>query len=80
MRVNGYRITKGPGGHVKTGAYAQAALDGLGLDEHLDAFETLRQLRNQSEYSALWVGPDEVREAAAHAAAIVEAVATALGI
>lgn len=75
MRANGYRITKGPGAHVKTGEYALAALDALRIEAHLDEFDALRQLRNQSEYEALFVQPDEVQEVLAHARAIVEAVA-----
>lgn len=75
MRANGYRITKGQGAHVKTGEYALAALDALGIEEHLDEFDALRQLRNQSEYEALFVQPDEVDEILAHARTIVEAVA-----
>lgn len=78
MRANGYRITKGAGAHVKTGEYALAALDALGIEEHLDEFDALRQLRNQSEYEALFVQPDEVQEVLAHARAIVEAVADLL--
>src|SRR4051812_21707629 len=42
MRANGYRTSKGPGAHVKTGSYAAAALDGLAVDQHLEEFETLR--------------------------------------
>jgi hypothetical protein len=65
---------------VKTGAYALAALDELPIGPHLAEFDALRNLRNQSEYSGLWVGADEVTEATAHAAAIVEAVARTLGV
>lgn len=63
MRAHGYRITKGPGEHVKTGAYALAALDALDIEAHLDEFE------------ALFVRPDEVARALIHARAVVEAVA-----
>jgi hypothetical protein len=80
MRANGYRITKGPGAHVKTGEYALAALDALGIEEHLDEFDTLRQLRNQSEYEALFVEPDEVEQASTHARAIVDAVQATLDL
>lgn len=78
MRAHGYRITKGPGGHVKTGDYALAAMDTLDIEAHLDEFDALRQLRNQSEYEALFVQPDDVAQALTHACAIVEAVAGAL--
>ena len=79
MRANGYRVTKGPGGHAKTGEYALAALDQLGIEAHLDEFDSLRLIRNQGEYQALFVGADEVEQAHGHAQAIVDAVACALG-
>lgn len=75
MRAHGYRVTRGPGAHAKTGEYAQAALDHLGIGAHLDEFETLRDLRNQSEYEALSVEIGEVREALEHASVIVKAIA-----
>ncbi len=78
MRANGYRITKGPGAHARTGEYALAALDALNIEAHLDGFDALRQLRNQSEYEALFVQPDDVEQALAHARRIVEAVAAVL--
>jgi hypothetical protein len=74
MRSRGYRVTRGPGAHAKTGGYALAALDQLGIASHLDEFDTLRDLRNQSEYEALSVDVDDVREAFEHATAIVDAV------
>lgn len=78
MRANGYRVTKGAGGHRKTGEYALAALDALDIGPHLDEFDALRQLRNQSEYEALFVQSDEVEHAREHARAIVDAVAAVL--
>lgn len=78
MRANGYRVTRGAG-HMKTGEYGRAALDHLDIDLHLDEFELLRQMRNQSEYEALRIDDDEVREAFEHATAVVEAVAGELG-
>lgn len=75
MRSRGYRVTRGPGAHAKTGAYALAALDHLGIAAQLDEFDTLRDLRNQSEYEALSVDVDDAREALEHATAIVEAIA-----
>ncbi|MEX2211791.1 MAG: hypothetical protein WD689_08540 [Gaiellaceae bacterium] len=75
MRSRGYRVTKGLGAHAKTGEYALAALDHLDVGAHLDEFDALRDLRNQSEYEALHVNVAEVREALEHASAIVEAVA-----
>lgn len=75
MRSRGYRVTRGLGAHAKTGEYALAALDHLDIEAHLDEFDTLRDLRNQSEYEALSVGVDDVREAVEHATAVVDAVA-----
>ncbi len=75
MRSRGYRVTRGAGAHAKTGEYALAALDHLDISAHLDEFDALRDLRNQSEYEALHVDVAEVREALEHARAIVEAIA-----
>jgi hypothetical protein len=74
MRSRGYRVTRGPGAHAKTGEYALAALDQLNIGAHLDEFDALRDLRNQSEYEALSVDVEEVREALEHVRAIVEAI------
>src|SRR5512145_268644 len=60
MRSRGYRVTRGPGAHAKTGDYAMAALDRLDIGSHLDEFDALRALRNQSEYEALHVDVEEV--------------------
>jgi hypothetical protein len=79
MRARGYRVTKGPGHHFRTGRYALAALDGLGAQEHVEAFDDLRRLRNQSEYDALSVESDEVAESLAHAHALVDAIEEDLG-
>ena len=78
MRSRGYRVTRGPGAHAKTGEYALAALDHLAIGSHLDEFDALRDLRNQSEYEALHVDVEEVREALDHVSAIVEAIAADL--
>jgi hypothetical protein len=75
MRASGYRVTRGPGAHAKTGEYAVAALDHLSIGSHLDEFDALRDLRNQSEYEALHVDVAEVREALEHASVIVQAIA-----
>ncbi len=74
MRSRGYRVTRGPGAHAKTGEYAWAALDHLDLGSHLDEFDALRNLRNQSEYEALHVDVEEVRTALEHVSVIVEAI------
>lgn len=75
MRSRGYRVTRGPGAHMKTGEYAMAALDHLEIDPHLEEFDVLRDLRNQSEYDALHVDVEQVTETVDHARAVVEAVA-----
>lgn len=74
MRANGYRVGSGQGAHAKTGRYAAAALDDGDLEPHLDAFEDLRTLRNQSEYDALVLEQSDVQDALDHARAIVDAV------
>lgn len=74
MRSRGYRVTRGAGTHAKTGEYALAALDHLDIGVHLDEFDALRDLRNQSEYEALRVDVEEVREALEHVSVIVEAI------
>lgn len=74
MRANGYRVGSGQGAHAKTGQYASAALHDETLEPHLDAFDDLRALRNQSEYDALVLDDGDVRDALDHARAIVEAV------
>jgi len=74
MRARGYRVTKGKGHHARTGRYAIAAIDDARVDEHLEAFDELRQLRNQSEYDALLLNSDDVADALARADAIINAV------
>ena len=74
MRHRGYRVTRGTGHHARTGRYAIAAIDDPTLEDHLDAFDELRQMRNQSEYDALILGTDDVTDALDHANAIINAV------
>jgi hypothetical protein len=74
MRHRGYRVTRGPGHHARTGRYAIAAIDDPALEDHLDAFDELRQMRNQSEYDALILGTDDATDALVHADAIINAV------
>lgn len=80
MRASGVRVKKGPAHHQRTGAYALAALDELDVDAHIEAFDGLRQLRNQSEYDALMVEPAELAELLGHARALVAAVGSDLGL
>src|ERR671934_645808 len=56
MRANGYRVTGGPGAHVKFGEYAAAALAGPDIGAHLERFNRMRQTRNRLEYRAGRVG------------------------
>lgn len=74
MRHRGYRVTKGKGHHARTGRYAIAAIDDARVQEHLEAFDELRQIRNQSEYDALLLDTDDVTDALARADAIIKAV------
>jgi hypothetical protein len=74
MRDRGYRVAKRKGHHAHTGRYALAAIDDPHLEEHLEAFDELRQLRNQSEYDALLLVAEDVTDALAHADAIIRAV------
>jgi hypothetical protein len=75
MRSHGFRVAKGRGAHARTGEHALAALDHLDIGSHLDEFDALRNLRNQSEYEAVDVDVQEVRDALEHVLAIVEAIA-----
>lgn len=79
MRDRGYRVGRGKGHHARTGRYAMAALDDVAVEEHLDAFDELRQLRHQSEYDALVLDAGDVADALARADAIIAAVARDLG-
>ena len=79
MRARGFRVRSRGGAHYQTGRYAHAALDGLGITEHLRAFEDLRRLRNKSAYEAVPVDEHDALEAVTHARAVVEAVRKELG-
>jgi hypothetical protein len=74
MRSRGYRVTKGKGHHARIGRYAIAAIDDARVEEHLAAFDELRQLRNQSEYDAVVLRSKDVNDALARADAIINAV------
>jgi HEPN domain len=74
MRSRGYRVTRGKGHHARIGRYAIAAIDDPRIGEHLEAFEELRQLRNQSEYDAVVVRSEDVSEVLARADAIINVV------
>jgi hypothetical protein len=74
MRDRGYRVGRGKSHHTRTGRYALAAIDDPRVEEHLEAFDELRQLRNQAEYDALLLDTDDVTDALARADAIIRAV------
>lgn len=74
MRAHGYRVGSGQGAHVKTGRYIAAVYDQASLAAHVEAFEDMRRLRNQSEYDALLIDEADARDAIEHADAIVSAV------
>ena len=74
MRARGFRLKKGGGHHHRIGRYALAALDHLGVASHIEAFDDLRQLRNQSEYDALMVELGEVHDVLDHARSLIDAI------
>lgn len=80
MRASGYRVSKAPGHHRRVGRYAIAALDDGEVAGHIEAFDELRQLRNQSQYDGLAVEPGEVAELLAHAEAIARAIGEDLNL
>lgn len=79
MRVHGIRARSGGGQHERIGRYALAAFDRPDVMGHLERYDTLRRLRNRSQYDGLAVEPEEVEELLVHARAIVAAVAGSLG-
>lgn len=74
MRAHGLRVRSRFGAHYQTGRYAQAALVGRGIDEHVEAFVSMREVRNDTEYEGEIVASSDAAEALAHARAIVAAV------
>jgi HEPN domain len=79
MRAKGFRPGQGKGAHAKTGQYAVAALDNLGIEDHLDSFESMRSVRNRSEYDAQLLESADALEALEHARVILDAVERDLG-
>jgi hypothetical protein len=78
MRAKGLRVRSGTGAHYQTGRYGIAALSGRGIDTALREFDTLRSLRNRSEYRGALVREADVAEAILHAQAVLEIVAKEL--
>lgn len=78
MRAHGLRVRSRFGAHYQTGRYANAALTGRGVDEHVEAFVNMREVRNDTEYEGEIVGEADAAEALAHARAIVGAVESEL--
>jgi hypothetical protein len=79
MRAAGLRVKSRGGAHYETGRYAVAALEGLGVDEHVRTFQDVRRLRNRSAYEAVPVDEQDALDAVAHAQAVVGAVSKELG-
>jgi hypothetical protein len=80
MRCDGFRVKPGRGHHHRTGRYALAALEGQDAQAHVEAFDELRLLRNQSQYEGLAVERDDIDELLHHARGLVTAVATDLDL
>ena len=80
MRAAGYRVARRQGHHHWTGRYASAAIGGEDVAAHIEAFDDLRQLRNQSEYDALLVEPRDVAELLDHADGLIAAIIRDLGV
>jgi hypothetical protein len=74
MRAHGLRVRSGVGAHYQTGRYGLGALGGRGVDDALGQFDTLRALRNRSEYSGALVKEADVHEAISYAEAVLNLV------
>ena len=74
MRASGLRVRSRFGAHYQTGQYARAALTGRGVDEHVEAFVGMREVRNDTEYEGEVVRQSDSAEALSHARAIVAVV------
>lgn len=74
MRAHGLRVRSGVGAHYQTGRYGLAALGGRGVDDALGQFDTLRALRNRSEYGGALVKEADVHEAISYAEAVLNVV------
>jgi hypothetical protein len=74
MRACGYRTRSSAGHHRRIGRYAVAALDVPGVAAHIEMFDRLRRLRNQSQYEGLDLESDEVAELLEHARPIIVAI------
>ena len=79
MRANGMRVKARTGAHYQTGRYAIAALGGEGIDSDLRAFNTLRALRNRSEYGGALVREADVTQAIAYADTVLKVIADEIG-
>jgi hypothetical protein len=78
MRSSGVRIIARFGVHYQTTRYARTVLAGRGIDEHLEAFAAMREVRNDTECEAAILAHSDAREALGHARAIVVTVQDAL--
>lgn len=78
MRFVGFRVVARYGVHYQTTRYARAALREQGIEEHLEAFTAMREVRNDAEYEGEILANTDALEALTHARAIVAAVQAAL--
>jgi hypothetical protein len=63
MRSRGYHVTRGAGAHAKTGEYALAALDQLGIGDDLDEFDAVRDFAFRASTTQPESTVADVREA-----------------
>lgn len=70
MRVGGFRVRKGEGGHAITAAYAAEALDPA-LGKRLDS---ARRRRNRSEYGSTFFDAASIADAIDLAGSLIAAV------
>jgi len=71
MRARGCRVGSGMGAHAKTGRYALAVFRDQAVRPHVERFDDLRVVRNESEYDALLLDEADARDALVDADAIV---------
>lgn len=74
MRAQGLRVRTRFGAHYLTGRYASASLMTRGIEEHVEAFVDMREVRNDTEYEGEIVAVSDSEEALSHARAIVAIV------
>jgi len=80
MRAEGFRIRSGPGAHVRIGRYGETALAGSSAASEVANFDLLRRVRNQAQYDAQPVEPEDIADAITHGLAIIAAVEERLSV